>query len=296
MTLHRQQVFRGIIFAFILTFVSAGSAAASKYVSGSVPVAVIVLIQYLICCLGMVPWLVKSSLEDFKTQRWKEHTIRGLTGWGCFYSYYAALEHIPLVDATLLRTSSPLYVPIIAWLWTGSRMPAIRWIPIMLGFVGIYAILQPSGANIKWWHMLGLVSGFTLAGSMVATRVLSSTENTSLILFYYFAISLMCSLPAGITQWRPIPLLAWPYLIGIGISIYLAMWLYTKSLAYARVTIIAPIGYFAVVNSGLLGWLLWEHTPGLRMTSGILLVIIAGLLAIYIGAREEKQVQPFIGT
>lgn len=289
MTLHRQQVFRGAFFAFILTFVSAGSAAASKHVSGSVSVAVIVLIQYLICCIGMIPWLTQCSLDNFKTQRWLEHLIRGITGWACFYTYYAALDHIPLVDATLLRTSSPLYVPIIAWLWTGTRIPAIRWIPILLGLAGIYVILQPSGVTISWWHLVGMVSGITLAGSMVATRVLSSTEDTSLILFYYFAISLLCSLPAGITQWQPIPLSAWPYLIGIGLSIYSAMWLYTKSLTYARASVVAPIGYFAVVNSGFLGWLLWDHTPELKTATGIVLVISAGLLAIYIGAREERK-------
>ena len=239
MTLHRQQVFRGAFFAFILTFVSAGSAAASKHVSGSVSVAVIVLIQYLICCIGMIPWLTQCSLDNFKTQRWLEHLIRGITGWACFYTFYA--------------------------------------------------ILQPSGVTISWWHLVGMVSGITLAGSMVATRVLSSTEDTSLILFYYFAISLLCSLPAGITQWQPIPLSAWSYLIGIGLSIYSAMWLYTKSLTYARASVIAPIGYFAVVNSGFLGWLLWDHTPELKTATGIVLVISAGLLAIYIGARDERK-------
>jgi drug/metabolite transporter (DMT)-like permease len=288
MSQHTQNLSRGAFYAFLLTFVAAGTAAASKYVSSAVPVPVIVLIQYLICCIGMLPWLSRCSLNDLKTPRWPEHLIRGLTGWTCFYTYYQALEHIPLVDATMLRTSSPLYVPIILWLWTGIRIPAARWLPIAIGFIGIYIILEPSSDDIKWWHLLGLVSGITLAGSMVATRVLSKTEDTNLILFYYFFISLLCSIPTGLAEWRPIPLWAWPYLIGIGLSIFFAMWMYTLSLSYTRASIVAPIGYFAVVVSGILGWIIWGHAPALKMAGGILLVMTAGLLAIYLGAREEK--------
>ena len=300
----RENSAKGIAYAFAVTFVGSSAGAASKWVSTDIGVPQIVFIQYAISLLIMLPWLVAQqqksrSFAFLKTSRWPTHLVRGLAGWLCFYSYYHALKSIPLVDGTLLRNTAPLFVPVIAWLWLRARMPAYRWLPIILGFVGVALVLHPDvsqiGANNTLSYWIALFSGITLAGSMVGTQILSRTESEALILFYYFVISLICSLPLAIMHWESIPLQHIPLLIYIGLSFFITMWLYTKAYSYAKASIVAPINYFAVVIAGFLGWMIWDHLPTEGSLLGVAVVMGAGVLTVYLAAKEQlrpKSVSP----
>lgn len=275
-----------MLFALATTFVGASAAAASKYIAADVHVSAIVLSQYTLALLILMPWLWRQQVKQLATQHLKAHLVRGLGGWLCFYTFYLALEHIPLVDASLLRHSAPLFVPLIAWLWLRVSVEKSRWLPMLVGFIGIAIILRPSSAPSQW-HIVGLVSGLTLALSMVGTRVLSRTESSSKILFYYNFISVLLSLPLAIYNWQSIPLWTLPYLLYIGMSVFLAMWFYTKAYSYAKASVISPIGYFSVVNAGLFGWFIWDHVPDTIALIGIAVVISAGLISVFLSARER---------
>lgn len=284
----QQSTAKGVGYALATTLVGSSAGAASKWISGAVPVPTIVLVQYSICLLVILPWLWRQPIHRLRTRHLKTHLARGIAGWLSFYCYYEALNRISLVDAALLRNAAPLFVPLVAWLWVGALVPAKRWLPLMLGFAGIALILRPGSSDINPGHLAGLLSGATLAASMVGTRILSQTESASLIMFYYFSISAICSLPLGLYHWQPIPIWTWPYLLFIGLSIFLAMFLYTHAYSYAKPSVVSPISYFSVVVSGILGWLIWDHLPTSTALFGTLLVIVAGGLTLYLTAKEPE--------
>ncbi len=278
---------KGIAYALATTIVGGIAAAACKWVAADVSVSMIIFIQYTICLMVISLQFTGKSFPHLRTNRKGAHAARGIGGWLCFYSYYLALESIPLMDATLLRYTSPLFVPLVALIWLGVKVPLLRWLPLITGFAGVALVLQPSSEQVGWGHVIGLMSGLTLAISMIGTRTLSKTESSKTILFYYFFISFVLSLPLAIINWQPIPLHAWPLLIFIGLSIFIAMWLYTKAFSYAKASVVAPINYFAVVISGLFGWLIWNDVPSETAIWGAILIILAGGLTIYL-AKEPK--------
>lgn len=287
-----QNAIKGVGFALASALLASSSAALSKWISTAVPVPLIVLSQYLVCLLLLLPWLARRSLKQLSSRRWKTHLARGVAGWLCFYGYYIALSRVPLVDAALLRNAAPIFVPLVAWLWAGARVPLIRWSPLLLGLVGTALILQPDSSPLGSGHLFGLLSGVALAASMVGTRLLSHTESPGQILFYYTAISLVCSLPVGIYQWQPPPLWALPYLLINGLAVLLTMWLYTRAYAYARPSTISPISYFGVVIAGLMGWLFWDHIPNPAALTGMLIVIAAGGLSLYLSRGPAQTEAP----
>ncbi len=281
---------KGVGFAFATTIVASSAAAANKWISPSVPVPLIVLSQYSICLFLLAPWLVRQTKQGLKTQFWKAHLLRGVAGWLCFFTYFSALSRISLMEASLLRNAAPIFVPIVAWLWTRSQIPVSRWFPILIGLLGITLILQPDINGINSGHIFGLLSGLTLATSMVGTRILSRTDRASLILFYYILISFICSLPFAIYYWQPIPMWTLPYLAFNGISMLLAIWLYTKAYSYAKPSVVSPINYFSVVIAGILGWLIWQNIPNTTAVVGTFVVITAGLLTVYVSTKETFQI------
>lgn len=282
---------KGVAFALATAVVGSTAGAAGKLVAQDVAVPMIVFVQYAICLLVMLPRIFISGVGVFSSNHWKTHLIRGAGGWLSFFAFYSALSVIPLVDANLLRNTAPLFVPLVVWLWAHIIIPKNRWLPLIVGFVGVAIILrpQPGSGEFEWAYVIGLASGLLLAVSMVGTRLLSRGESSTTIMLYYFTLSFLLSLPLAVLNWQPIPLQAWPYLIYIGLSIFITMWFYTKAYSYAKPSIVSPISYFSVVFSGLIGWMIWEHIPDGWSFVGIAVVVLAGVFTVYMGDAERVK-------
>lgn len=282
---------RGIAFALATALIGSTAGAATKVIASDVPISVIIFIQYSLCLLLMLPSIFKSRIQLHTTQV-GTHIIRGLAGWLSFLAYFYALNEISLVEANLLRNTAPLFVPLVLLIWGRLVIEKRRWLPLVIGFIGISFILSPdnlgSGSALPYW--LGLASGATLAASMVGTRRLSRTDSSQSIMFYYFALSTLCSLPLAISDWQGVPELnTWPYLVYIGVSIYLAMWAYTLAYSYAKPSVVAPISYFSVVFSGFIGCFLWQDIPSVQSFFGIFLVVCAGAVTLALPSAAKDQ-------
>lgn len=287
MATQQSRLLLGASLALATSLVMSLAAAAIKYTAGFVSVEQIVLAQYLICVAVMLPWLWRKGPTVLKTERPLLHLIRGAAGWLCFYSYYLALDAIPMVDAALLRNAAPLCVPFVLLAWQGYRMPWLNWLPILIGFVGIALVLKPDGSNLNIWYLVAFGSAITLAGSIVTTRVLTGSEPTNRILFYYFGFSAVCSLPLAIINWQQVPLFTLPLMLAIGLSIWIIMWLYTRAYSYAKASVISPISYFGVVFTGILGWLFWQQVPDIIAIIGAALIITGGIGSVYLGREKD---------
>ena len=277
----------GAAFALATTLVMSLAAAATKYTAQFVSIEQIVLIQYLVCTLLMLPWLARKGISTLKTDKPFLHLIRGLSGWLCFYTYYLALKEIPLGEASLLRNSAPLIVPLLVLVWLKYRMPWLNWLPVGIGFIGIGLVLKPDGNAFNPWHLIAFASALTLTVSIVSTRVLTLTEPTNRILFYYFSLSALFSLPFALSNWQPVPLISLPFLAGISLSVWGIMWLYTQAYSYAKATIIAPLSYFGVLFAGLLGWLFWQQVPDMMAVLGAVLIIGGGIGSVWLGKERN---------
>lgn len=261
-------------------FLGSTVAAAGKHLSTQVDVSAIVLAQYLICFLLVLPWWLRNGRRAIATQRPLQHAIRGISGCACFYTYYLAMQHMPLVDATLMRNAAPLLVPLVILVWYRTGIPVARLVPLLIGFSGIMLVLRPNVDGIDIWHLIALSSGLGLAISMVSTRELARTEPESRILFYYFSISLLLLIPFFVVNYEPIPVSAIPWLLYVGVVMYATFVVYTKAFSYVPSSVLAPTSYFAIVFAGLLDWAIWDAVPDTPTVLGIALVVCGGLLIL----------------
>jgi drug/metabolite transporter (DMT)-like permease len=291
MTAERHAIRHAIYLSVLMVLLGSTAAAATKYVSAHVSTEAIIAVQYFVCTLLCLPRILRPGLRSLRTERLGLHLMRGLVGVVSFYLFYAALGHIPMMDAMMLRQSAPLTVPLVVWLWGRETIPRSAWLPLLVGFVGIAIILRPSPTGLSWWHAGGFLSALGLAISMVATRKLATTEPTVRILFYYCVLSLACVLPFTIGDFSDLAVLDWLAMIYIGAAIYWVLELYTRAYGMAPTAAIAPINYFAVVLAGFWGWLFWNQVPDHWSVLGSVLVIAGGLLTLYL-ARGDGTGQP----
>tara|TARA_R110002049_G_scaffold42950_5_gene127291 strand:+ start:857 stop:1759 length:903 start_codon:yes stop_codon:yes gene_type:complete len=281
MTAERHAIRHAIFLSVLMVLLGSTAAAATKYVAAHVAIEAIITVQYFVATLLCLPRILRPGLRSLSTQRVGLHLVRGLAGVAGFYLFYAALNHIPMMDAMMLRQSAPLTVPLVMWLWGRELIARNAWLPLLVGFVGVAIILRPSPTGLSWWHAGGFLSALALAISMVATRKLAVTEPTARILFYYCVLSLACVLPFAVHDFSGLALLDWLAMLYIGAAIYWTLELYTRAYGMAPTAAIAPINYFAVVLAGFWGWLFWDQIPDTWSVLGSVLVVAGGLLTIY---------------
>lgn len=286
---HRYHLSRGIFYGLATPLVASTATATAKFLSDGLSPWFIVWVQYGICCLVMLPWLFRRGPAALKTDYPALHLVRSLFGWLGFTTYYLALPHIPLVDAALLRAAAPIWVPVLVFVWLRATVPALRWLALLGGFVGVLLILQPDRSGISAGHLLGVAAGMALAGSMATTRRLSASEPASRVLFYYFFVSFVASTPMGLSHLAAVTAVQVSGLLYVGLSIFLTMVLYTRAYTWAPTTVVAPLSYVAVPLSGLLDWFFWQQLPNGLAVAGTLLVIASGVLAVTAGARQGGE-------
>ena len=285
----RHHISLGLFYGLATPLVASTATAAAKSLSADFSPWFIVWVQYGLCSLIMLPWLLRRGTRALSSRRAPLLIVRSLAGWLGFTTYFLALPHIPLVDATLLRAAAPLWVPVIVWLWVREAIPRNRWIGLIGGFAGILLVLQPSMDGIHAGHLLGAMAGLALATSMATTRGLSTSEPAARVLCYYFLISFLASTPMGLVHLEPVSVEQLPGLVYVGLSIFITMVLYTRAYTHAPTTVVAPLSYIAVPLSGLLDWWFWQTLPNTLAVVGSLMVIGSGIVTVVLSTRTHSE-------
>jgi drug/metabolite transporter (DMT)-like permease len=279
---------KGIAIMLMCSLFSSISAAGTKYASSHMSLYVILFIQYGIGLLFAGSILMRRGIHGFGTQRWHLHLLRGVCGVAALFSYYLALTHVQLVEATLLRNATPLLVPIIIRIWLGIKIPGRRWVPLAIGFIGVIIILRPGFTDITLYHLVALCSAALIGITMVSSRLLMYTESITIVLFYYHVLAVGITFPFAIKTWQPAPWSAWGVLASTGILLYTAMNFYTMAFRYAKPSIVSPISFFGVVFAGLWGWVFWNQIPIIWTYLGMFLVIVGAVL-ILVQEKPDDQ-------
>lgn len=230
---------------------------------------------------------------------------RGLISVAGMFLNFAALARLPLVDATAISFAAPLVTVAFAALFLGERVRIYRWSAVAVGFAGVLVMLWPhfdlehlmiaGSATTAIGAMCAMASAFTSAGSVIQTRLLTSTESTSSIVFYF---SLICAI-AGLATWP----LGWitpnsgqlAALIALGVLGGLAHILLTESYRYATASVIAPFDYTTMVWAFVLGYVLFSEVPTKYVFIGGSIVAGAGLFVIWrerqLGLRRVREAE-----
>ena len=241
---------------------------------------VLLLSQNLICFLFIVPVVMRDGWSSLRTQKIGLHVLRAATGTACWYALFFAITQIPLANATLLTYSAPLWMPLVAWVVTRQRVARATWLGAAIGFVGVLLVLQPQGNGFTVGEVSALAGALFLAVAMMSVRWLGATEPMLRVLFYYFLLSTLMSVPIAVFDWRPIPAAAWVWLIALGFAQLFSQILIVVAYRYASAEKVGPFIYSVIVFTAVIDWIVWGHRPTLFTYLGMALVIGGGLVAV----------------
>jgi drug/metabolite transporter (DMT)-like permease len=249
-----------------------------RYASHTVDNATIVFFRNMIGLFIFIPYMFKYGISHFKTDKIWMHTWRSLVGLIAMYGFFYAIAHLKLSNAMVFSYSSPIFIPIIAWLFLKERITKPMIIAALIGLCGVLCVAKPDTGLFNTLSIIGIVSSFLAAMAFVTVRALTATEPPERIVFYFCLFGTIVSSIPMFYVWRPFTWTELAFLVSAGILANISQIFLSNAYKLAPAGQIGPVNYVAIIFAGIWGYFFWHETPDGFSLVGFGLILLAILL------------------
>ena len=214
---------------------------------------------------------------------------------------------MPLATATALFFASPFLMTIFAIFILKEKVGLRRWLAVIIGFIGVYVILNPDFDNFNYLSLTPVLCAFCYALSMIILKKTSDKDNVYSQIFHFYILAIAISIifyfymgdgrfnnidhPASqfiFRKWFDNLEFSLPYMIFTGVIAAAAFLCIFTAYRIASPAAISPFEYSILAWASLNGWFFFDEIPSVRTVVGMILIICGG---IYIFIREKAQDQ-----
>jgi drug/metabolite transporter (DMT)-like permease len=255
-----------------------------KWLVATYSVGQLLLIRSVGALMMMAPALHRKGLRHiFLQPRPKLHLLRAVASTAEVGFFYWAVAYLPLADTVTFYLAGPIFVTLIAVMFLGETVGWRRWAAILVGFVGVVIAVNPGAQSLSWPALIALSGAVLFALLNITTRMLSGTDEVSLVTWQITA-ALIFGLISAPFSWVTPSVLDCAALFLLGIVSTIAHMAVNRSLAYAPASSVVPYQYTLIVWAVILGYLFFGDWPQPHVLIGSGVIIAAGL---YIFIREQ---------
>ncbi len=232
-------------------------------------------------------YLVTRRLHLLRPVRYGLHLLRSVVAVLMLWGFLWALARASMADTYAIFMCAPLLVVLAASVLLGEKVDRHLWVAIVVGLGGVFVMLRPSASGfVSLAGLAALGSALAYALVVVLVRVLSRTETTASMVFWFLAIVSVGAGALAAPDWVPILAADWPWIVAVGLSGWAGQHLITEAFRLAPASLVAPYEYTALVWAIGIDWAVWQVLPGARMLAGSAIVVAAGLYLLH---REQRR-------
>jgi len=223
--------------------------------------------------------------------------IRGIVGVLSLSAYYYGVLHIPLGMASLFSNSSPLYVTLLAILFTGEKVAGLRLVSVIFGFLGValvaWGALKDTASIAGFDVIIAAISGPMAALAYFSIRQLKRIKNEQIMLSLGLGGVLLSAGVLVLRGWHPpVSASAHGVLIASVIPAVAAQYCLTRAFRLAPASQVSPLQYMGPVFSSVYGNLFLDESLPHIALFGVVVVLLFGLVVPYIDAIAKRERAP----
>ncbi len=242
--------------ALLFSVMALTAKTASQHLSGPQLAWLRFLLGGLLCLLPL------SFGYRLRPQSYRALILRGLFGSFAVLTYFLAIAHLPVGIATLLNSSSPLFVALFSFLFLREPLALRTLLALLLTAIGVALVVLGNAQRHVGtalfqgsilWALVGLSSA-VLAGAAVTTvRSMRKTEGSLEIYLAFCCVGGLLMAPPATTTW------VWPslrdlaWVLAMGISAAVAQVAMTHALRDVRAVSAALILQITPIATLFLG-------------------------------------------
>ena len=247
---------------------------------------------------GLIPsalalWSSKSWHRDGRPLRLRQWPLACGRGFCVSFAqlfFYLSLGAMAYATATTITYANALFMTALAIPILGEKVGPVRWIAVLVGFVGVILVMEPGAAHFDVITLAPLASALLYALSGITSRLMDPDVPSPLINLYAVSVSMVSSLIIAALWGGFSPVTSWTdafWLVAMGAFGGTAVLLLVISFRMTEQSNLAPFTYFGIPVAFVFGWLFFGETPFNALFPGGVLIMAGGLLVIW----RERQLK-----
>jgi drug/metabolite transporter (DMT)-like permease len=232
-----------------------------------------------------------KTLVEIKGDRLGLHLFRNLAHFSGQNLWFFAFVSIPFSQLFALEFSTPVWVALLAPLFLGEALTRQRGLAVILGFAGVLIVARPDINQFDFAIIAAVTCAVCFAGSMMATKKLTSDQSITCILFWLtlmqLAMGLLATVFMGTITFPEDTNITWIVIVGIGgLTAHFCI---TNALALAPAIIVIPLDFMRLPLISVIGFLAYGEAFELPILVGAGVIFIAILLNLRAEQRRQSR-------
>jgi len=236
--------------------------------------------RFAIGALFVLPWvlLTKQLPTPTKTNQtfWIRQSVRGVLVAATVTLIVTAVGLSPIADVFGAFFIGPGISVVLAHFLLGVRAKRSDWFAVILGFIGVLLVVQPTG-EISPGIPFALASGCCYGAFLVATRWASGTGPPIAQLAAQMSIASLVLLPIGLPGFFETGLVFPGWVLASAFFSGSANLFSIYALSKLGNAVLAPVVYLQLVSATLIGFLAFGDIPNQLSAIGLLLIVATGV-------------------
>jgi len=285
-------LFMGISYMLFAVFLMVCLDVVAKILLKNYPVMQVTFLRSGISLLiiGGAGYLARGK-DGFKTQYWKWHILRTVLMTISSITFFVALSLIPLVNCMVIVFISPIIMTALSGPFLGEVVGKWRWSAVLIGFVGILLILQPTAGFIDLGTIYAFIAVVTYALFSLTSRKLANKETTYNLSFYMFIGPTLVGGVGSSISWVTPTAEAWILFIACGVLGGAGFIFFNLAYQKAEASLLASFEYTGLIWASIAGYYLFAETIDANIWLGASIIIIGGLIIVLRESGRLKSIE-----
>ncbi len=244
-----------------------------KVVGQDVPPAQSGFLRYALGLVFLIPMIPAMRRARFTGPLLGLFGLRGLAHSVAVMLWFYAMTRIPIADVTALNYLNPIYVMLLAAIFLGERIGALRIGAVAVAFLGTLVIVRPGFREIDPGHMAMLFAAIFMAVSYFLAKRLTERAEPAVVVFLLSVMATVFLAPLAIATWVPVGWreIGWLFLT----AFFATAGHYTMTLAFAAapLTVTQPVTFLQLIWATALGALVFGEGVDIWVMGGGAMII-----------------------
>jgi drug/metabolite transporter (DMT)-like permease len=220
------------------------------------------------------------------TPKWQ--IIRSMVHLLSMLFFFTGVKYLPLAKAASISFTAPFFVALLAWPMLGERITPNRLLAVIVAFVGVLIVIRPGSDVFQWASLYMLGSALCYGLYQILTRYVAGHDPAETTAVYSALVGTVVMSVVVPFFWTPIA--SWgdaALLFSLGIIGGTAHYFVARAMVYAQANIIAPFGYWQLIGSVFVGYLISGYLPDAFTWLGAGIIVCAGLYVAWCETRAR---------
>ena len=285
--------FRGAFIMMICMSAFVLNDAFVRLAGDSLPLAQILFIRGLITTVLLLAFAIYGgvfSIKVSKKDKWRIF-FRSIAEALTAYFFLTAVMKMPFANVTAILQILPMTVTLAAAIVFKEKVGIIRISLILMGFLGVILIINPSADGFNLYAVYALIAVVLITIRDLITRKLSNEVPTLLptvsasIGVLLFSVILLINTPLQ-------PLNTQNSLFIFLAAFFIVFGYYTAVLVMrsGEISFISPFRYTAILFALILGFIFFDEKPDITAFVGIVIVMLAGIVLMMRNSSVKQNI------